>query len=365
MALRTSLALLLTLALPAGCGGGSHAREDRPSAPPTDAPELPLDAPDEDPAEAAAPVEPPVSARDGLDAADDVDNDPRGWESIAVFEGVPVTTVREFWPSGRLARIACSKKGGADAGTAHGPEWTFFENGGIRIRRQWVGGVLHGSSNAWFKSGRARSEGEYWNGERHGCWKRYNEEGGLRSSKDYVRGKPHGTFREWYKSGAERTVTQFADGLRSGTEREYGRAGQVLFERHYKAGALDGSLVEYHADGATVKLRGQYQADEKVGTWIAADATGHRIQEERFVAGLKHGLETRWLPDGTKVSEVTYSAGERTGLTKGWYADGSLQMEGELVNGQREGRWTYWRLDGTVNESWTGTYESDVKVSGR
>ena len=365
MALRVSLALLLTLALPAGCGGRSDVREDRPPAPPTDAPELPLDAPDEGPAAAAPSVEPTAPVHDGVDAADGVDIDPRGWEPIEAFEGVPVRTVREYRSSGRLARIACSKQGAGEVRTAHGPEWTFFEHGGIRIRRQWVDGVLHGSFNAWFRSGMARSDGEYWNGERHGCWKRYNEEGGLRSSKDYVRGKPHGTFREWYKSGVERTVTQFAAGLRSGSEREYGREGQLLFERHYEAGALDGSFVEYHADGTTEKLRGQYQADEKTGTWIVADPSGRRIQEERFVAGRKHGLETRWLPDGTKVSEVTYSAGERTGLTKGWYADATPQMEGELVNGQREGPWTYWRPDGTVNESWTGTYESDVKTSDR
>ncbi len=46
-----------------------------------------------------------------------------------------------------------------------------------------------------------------------------------------------------------------------------------------------------------------------------------------------------------------------------FYQDGSLQMEGELVNGLREGPWAYWRPDGTVNDSWTGTYESDVKIS--
>ena len=82
-----------------------------------------------------------------------------------------------------------------------------------------------------------------------------------------------------------------------------------------------------------------------------------------FVAGAKEGLASTWRPDGTRATESHFVGGKETGACTAWHRNGQKQMEGRKVDGRREGRWTYWKDDGSVDATFTGTYEGDVRVS--
>lgn len=89
---------------------------------------------------------------------------------------------------------------------------------------------------------------------------------------------------------------------------------------------------------------------------------------------LKHGIDLRWDPNGTKISEGSFKYGEPDGELRRWYSNGQLRSvcqfsedgltsemkfwhengqlsaTGQAIRGKREGLWTFWFANGRKRE---------------
>ncbi len=84
-------------------------------------------------------------------------------------------------------------------------------------------------------------------------------------------------------------------------------------------------------------------------TSAAPDAKGQQLQvEEHFVAGVSHGLRTRWHANGQKKSEEQIEHGVITGRYVEWHDNGRKAVEMTLKDGKPDGLVVAWHPDGTL-----------------
>jgi len=57
------------------------------------------------------------------------------------------------------------------------------------------------------------------------------------------------------------------------------QTGRIKLVKHYKNGLVDGEII-YYWDNGNIRLRGQYEATHRVGTWIHYDSNGDILLEQ-------------------------------------------------------------------------------------
>ena len=57
------------------------------------------------------------------------------------------------------------------------------------------------------------------------------------------------------------------------------QTGRIKLVKHYKNGLVDGEII-YYWDNGKIRLKGQYEAMDRVGTWIHYDSNGDILLEE-------------------------------------------------------------------------------------
>ena len=75
---------------------------------------------------------------------------------------------------------------------------------------------------------------------------------------------------------------------------------------------------------------------------------GQMEVEETFVAGVSHGLRTRWHANGQKKSEEHIEHGVVTGRYIEWHDNGQKAVEMTLKDGHPDGLVEAWHPDGTL-----------------
>jgi hypothetical protein len=128
------------------------------------------------------------------------------------------------------------------------------------------------------------------------------------------------------------------------------------------AGTVEGlDFIEPTGDRRYACRRG----DEIVGRRVR-DASGRLLMEWSECAGVRHGSERNWAPDGSLEFETNYVDGLEHGVAAQWHAgellgiyqmdhgtgvdlwrnpDGSLAEERHCVSGQRDGFERWWTGD--------------------
>jgi antitoxin component YwqK of YwqJK toxin-antitoxin module len=136
----------------------------------------------------------------------------------------------------------------------------------------------------------------------------------------------------------------------------------VLYRRA-SSKPFTGSLVEDYAKGER-KLQIEIRAGKVDGLshgWFApddgqvkaevAEMKGPRARlevEEHFVAGVSHGLRTRWHLNGQKKSEERIEQGVVTGAYVEWHDNGQKAVEMRFQGGHPEGLAQAWYPDGSL-----------------
>jgi antitoxin component YwqK of YwqJK toxin-antitoxin module len=78
-----------------------------------------------------------------------------------------------------------------------GVEELFYENGNIRAKTTWKGGLKNGPSTEYYENGQVHMKGAYKEDETHGSYERFHENGQLRSKGQLSEGEQVG-YWEWY-----------------------------------------------------------------------------------------------------------------------------------------------------------------------
>ena len=100
----------------------------------------------------------------------------------------------------------------------------------------------------------------------------------------------------------------------------------------------DGVLTQYH-EGGGVAAQGGYDGRIKEGLWTYWDELGRKEMEGYYERGLADGHWRAWYPNGGARIDAYCRAGELDGFCRFWLEDGSL------------------------DESRTGNYEREVRLS--
>ncbi len=79
---------------------------------------------------------------------------------------------------------------------------------------------------------------------------------------------------------------------------------------NYVNGKLEGESIEYFESG-TVKKKGQYKANKKVGLWEEFHTNGNKANEVRYKNGIKHGWAYLYNTSGNRTSSVYFYMGRR------------------------------------------------------
>lgn len=96
------------------------------------------------------------------------------------------------------------------------------------------------------------------------------------------------------------------------------------------------------------KLEIEIRDGKANGRSVGRYENGQIEVEEFFVAGVSHGLRTRWDEAGKKKSEEQIDHGKVNGRQVAWHDNGSKALEMTLRDGQPEGVAEAWYPDGQL-----------------
>ncbi len=235
---------------------------------------------------------------------------------------------------------------------------------GVEVRREYVGGVLHGTSSWTFPHTKVIDRIEQY---RHGTR--------ILAARNYASGSPqfqeewldsgHRIVRSWYDDGSPRILEDYEgaslvggqyftldgeiestvmDG--TGIKIERSRLGELLTREHlqhsqvvstesfypngqvrevvaYRDGKRHGQTRRYSESGEPLSIE-QWTLGIVDGTHLYFDG-GQPVRQISYVMGKKEGLELRFRP-GTEevVEEISWRQDKRHGPTKTYLADQTL-----------------------------------------
>ena len=141
--------------------------------------------------------------------------------TITEFAGSKVTKTETFWPGGQKQRISFTEIGPRERPVDHGPDWRWYENGQLQLKRTWKHGKQDGPFAEWHESGFQQATGAFSEDQKDGPWLTWFEDGSIRGESTWTKGKLQGREREWFPVGSLRSETFWKDGKQDGPIRNW------------------------------------------------------------------------------------------------------------------------------------------------
>lgn len=162
---------------------------------------------------------------------------------------------------------------------------SYFSNGEIQRRIDFVNGKEHGPTKSWYQNGKVESEGRYTDGVSDSLWTWYDKDGNKRVQVTFDLGKKIGVEKQWYPNGQEKFLTTYSDeGKQSGTHSGWFESGQMKFTTSYKNGLRDSLYVAWYESGQK-RSEATYQNGKIVGTVTQWQENGKVKSKWEYVDG--------------------------------------------------------------------------------
>lgn len=214
-----------------------------------------------------------------------------------------------------------------------------YNDSGIKISEGIINlnGSKEGSWINYYRNGKIKSEGKYFNNKENGNWKYYFENEKIEQTGDYKNGFLTGVWR-WY----------FED-------------GKIRKEESYLNGKEEGESVEYDEEGNIVS-KGEFIDGEKEGFWRTT--VNDHIEEGNYVSGLRDGKWKYYYIDGTIKFEGSYVQGNPDGKHKYYYENGILKEEQYYVQGFKEKHWKKYDKEGNLIITISYMENKEIRING-
>ena len=232
-------------------------------------------------------------------------------------------------------------------------------------------GTRHGAFTTVFPDGTPEITGAYANGELDGPWERHAVTGEIIEAGRYAAGLKSG---HWTMTSTAGVVLGEYD-LRAGTgvEKHWLDDGQLYRERTLKAGVPHGSEKVYGPDGTPV-ITAQWKNGKLDGPHVVGARNNLRI-EETFAAGIRRGGRQIWQFWLQLVDESYDRNGKHHGDYTIWRNKKIMRAHGRFEHGKRDGLWTWNDRDGNKERQgnyitgrrdgpWTEWYENKIVFTG-
>lgn len=145
----------------------------------------------------------------------------------------------------------------------------------------------------------------------------YHENGVLMSHGIYRDMKKDSVWLNFGPSGRISNTETFKNGLLNGKNVIYyvpedpsDKSQKVSAVNIYLDGKLNGECIQYFENG-TIKEKGSYVLDKKVGIWERYHPSGKKMMQERYKNGVRHGFCYAYDESGKELGKVYYFNGKK------------------------------------------------------
>lgn len=274
---------------------------------------------------------------------------------------------------------------------------------GYVIKREFINrldgsGLKQGLWKSFYDNDIQKFEGYYLNNKKNGFFKEFDINGNLTKIEKYendqliidaLETRKLEMRVDYFKNGKQRIIGTYYNGVAEGVRREYNEKGQVIQSYLMKSGFVvgkgimddnglkQGAWEEYYDENYStssakiLRAKGNYKNSKPVGVWNFFFLNGKiEIEGSYNENGKKEGLWSWYYPNGNMLVQENYLDGKREGLyteyddkknviVKGnfiedkedgkWYrANNDYIEEGKYTEGQREGSWKGFYKNGNV-----------------
>jgi antitoxin component YwqK of YwqJK toxin-antitoxin module len=258
-------------------------------------------------------------------------------------------------------RLACDAGTAAAVARAPEPTWYCAKPDGSR----------DGPFITAFPDGTPEIAGRYKDGLLDGAWQRHAATGQVVEAGAYAAGKKTGPWRMMTSTGA--VLGEYEMRAGTGTERHWLDDGSLYSERALKAGVPHGPERIYAPDGTPLAVS-QWSAGKLDGPRAIGTRASLRI-DETFVAGVRRGSRSIWQFFQPVVDETYDRRGKLDGDYTIWRSRKLARAHGQYDHGKRDGLWVWNDRDGNKEREgnylagkrdgpWTEWYENKVVWSG-
>jgi hypothetical protein len=183
---------------------------------------------------------------------------------------------------------------------------------------------------------------EYWcaraNGVSHGPTASFYGNGGLVSRGEYVDGENSGTWQYYFNNGAMWRRDVWREGMLI-TKWLNPKLTNLTRSELERLGAASDAVAVVDCTGRERRPECA-RVTELPPLRISVRYRDGRRAEGDCSAGLRNGAWTFWYPSGQVARRASYVAGSLNGTFSEWSKDGHPTTEGEYLSGERTGRWS-------------------------
>ena len=242
-------------------------------------------------------------------------------------------------------RVVCGPGANLEAAHAPEPSWYCTRPDGVR----------DGPFVTVFPDGSPEITGGYKDGRLDGPWQRRAAGGAVVETGGYVRGLPSGTWRMLGPGGNVLGEYEMKNG--TGVEKRWLDDGSLYRERALRAGLPHGPERIYAPDG-TLVLAAQWVAGKLDGPHAVGTRAALRI-EETLAAGVRRGSRQIWQSWQLLLDESYDRRGKLDGEYTIWRNKKAMRVHGQYDHGKRDGLWTW--ADRDANKEREGNYLDDKR----
>jgi antitoxin component YwqK of YwqJK toxin-antitoxin module len=211
-------------------------------------------------------------------------------------------------------------------------------------------GTRHGPFVTVFPDDTPHVMGSYRDGLLDGAWLRRSASGAVVETGSYAAGLKSGHWQMMSEAGA--LLGEYDMTAGTGTEMFWLDDGSLYSERALKAGVPHGSEKVYAPDG-TLLLSAQWKKGKLDGPRGAGSRATLRI-DETYAAGVRRGNRQIWLFTQLLVDENYDRRGKLDGDYTIWRNKKAMRVHGVYERGKREGLWVW--SDRDANKEREGNY---------
>ena len=237
------------------------------------------------------------------------------------------------------------------SGKKSGVHEEYYENGVLKISKNFIDGLEDGKYEEYFENGEVKLSCFYIEGKRNGKSQEFYEDGGLKEENNYYYGNLDGISSRFHKNGKILCTGMYKEDLKTGIWNFFDENESLVRKEIWKDGKLNGQRIEL--ENGNVQMSSNYVDGELDGEFIIYDKNKNIAHLIHYEEGRKNGKETFYNESGSVKKETDYKNNMKYGAEKEYSNDGEiLLLDANYVEGLLHGSYASYYEDG--NRKFTG-----------
>lgn len=170
----------------------------------------------------------------------------------------------------------------------------YYQNGSVKMRCGMKNNVPHGMCRTWYEDGTLKSKGEFLLGKKFGLWQDWFPNGVLKTYCHYWNGKLQGEIFLYYPDGQIQATGPATRGLRDGLWTFYYQNGNLKKTTKLRGELQVGHCNSFHPNGKLHSVGSYDNQGRQTGWWEFWNEEGERVTSYQASKGNLHGPSIVW-----------------------------------------------------------------------